>query len=813
MTDCAGKRAENQGSPVQGRINVARFKDLVNGRALDIIGKRMKIVGKPTAREVRIINTHRREKTASSSWNVAKGVFCDKGDTSYNGDIIHLVAKCDGVAFADAARIVAEDAGVDIPYLDATTAKPCANQSKPRSNGSDQQRHSTEPNARKTGPQSHVRADVDSDEETPEQKIERARKAWGEGGNVLDTFGEAYLNARKIILAREEPWLRYDDAHPLYVRVETEGGAPEYALVGRFPTLIGAATIGGEGEVQAVAKIVFRINDDGTVDPKPTLVDPRTGRPFKKNKWLRGVMENAGIFLGQHLGGDAIVITEGVEDAMCAVMAGLPAVAKMGAQSLENLELPSRAKRVILAGDNDEAGQAGVRKAAPVYHERGYTVAMAELPRGIKDLNDLLKTRGVDAVRDVLSGAAIWEPAPDEPDAPSDGHSEKATSKDDLIEFADDVQLPTKSQYLIKHLLGRGDMAAIYGPPGVGKSFIALHVAACIAMGRPFAGRRTRAMPVLYVGLEGEAGIRRRMLGLHTTMGPFGKMLARMRTPTLFSRGDFGDAGERFLTDAIACLRECSAQDVGLVVIDTVWRAMAGDDENSAQDMGAFVARLKRIQDATGVAILLVHHSGKDVDRGMRGSSSLLGALDLMLKVGDDKVIAVEKNKDGPDGAKIGFKLRPVDLGLDDEGDPINTCVVEIEDAGSAGSKPKKRRPKANTAAGKALEQLEELIIDGRYETVVVEAGIPDRAQVVKLEVWRNACHRKGLSPGSETEKRDENEKRAFRRVVRELDASNWIGITNDKVWIVREDRWQPRSAERPSTAADDDAQNEPVAA
>ena len=701
MTDCAGKRAENQGSPGFGRIDVARLKVIVNGCALDIIGKRMKIVGKPTAREVRIINTHRSEKTASASWNTAKGLFCDKGDPSYDGDIVNFVMMCDGVSFADAVRIVADEAGVDIPYLYATTPKPGADQSKPRSNGSDHRRPSDERKTRQAGPQPQTGTDntsVDSDEETPRQRIERARKIWLKGGTVLDTPGEAYLNARKIILAGEEPWLRYDEVHPLCVRVDTEGGAPEYPLVGHFPTLIGAATIAGQGEVQAVAKIVFRMNDDGTVDPKPTLIDPRTNEPFKKNKWLRGVMENAGIFLGQHLGGDAIVITEGVEDALCAVMAGLPAVAKMGAQTLESLVLPAHIKRVILAGDNDEAGQAGVRKAAPVFRERGYAIAITELPVGVKDLNALLEARGVDAIRDVLSGAAIRKPAPDEPDAPSDGHSESATSTeqkaDVLIEFADDVQLPTKSQYLIKHLLGRGDMAAIYGPPGVGKSFIALHVAACIALGRPFAGRRTRSMPVLYVGLEGETGMRRRMLGLHKSMGAFGKMLARMRIPTLLSQGDAGNAGERLLADAIAYLREAAAQDVGLVVIDTVWRAMAGGDENSAQDMGAFVARLKRIQDATDVAILLVHHSGKDVDRGMRGSSSLLGALDLVLKVAD-KVIAVEKNKDGPDGDEIGFKLRGVHLGLDDEGDPINTCCVEIENAGSAGSRPKRRRPKA----------------------------------------------------------------------------------------------------------------------
>ena len=131
MTDCAGKRAENQGSPGHGRIDVPRFKDLVNGRALDIISKRMKIVGKPTAREVRIINTHRGEKTASASWNTAKGVFCDKGDPSYNGDIVNFVMKCDGVSFADAVRIVAEEAGVDIPFLDATTSKPARTRASP----------------------------------------------------------------------------------------------------------------------------------------------------------------------------------------------------------------------------------------------------------------------------------------------------------------------------------------------------------------------------------------------------------------------------------------------------------------------------------------------------------------------------------------------------------------------------------------------------------------------------------------------------------------------------------------------------------
>jgi hypothetical protein len=85
-----GNSRRDQAASDGVRIDVARFKDLVNPHALEIIGRRMKIVGNRRAREVRIMNTHRGEKTPSASWNSAKGLFCDKGDARYDGDIIHF---------------------------------------------------------------------------------------------------------------------------------------------------------------------------------------------------------------------------------------------------------------------------------------------------------------------------------------------------------------------------------------------------------------------------------------------------------------------------------------------------------------------------------------------------------------------------------------------------------------------------------------------------------------------------------------------------------------------------------------------------
>jgi hypothetical protein len=71
----------------------------------------------------------------------------------------------------------------------------------------------------------------------------------------------------------------------------------------------------------------------------------------------------------------------------------------------------------------------------------------------------------------------------------------------------------------------------------------------------------------------------------------------------------------------------------GMIVIDTLNRHFGPGDENSSQDMTRFVQAIDAIRHATRAHICIVHHSGKDAEKGARGSSALLGAVDNEFRI------------------------------------------------------------------------------------------------------------------------------------------------------------------------------------
>ena len=278
--------------------------------------------------------------------------------------------------------------------------------------------------------------------------------------------------------------------------------------------------------------------------------------------------------------------------------------------------------------------------------------------------------------------------------------------------------LDEMSSPLIKGLLDQGAMSVLYGDSNVGKTFVAMDMAYHIAAGLPYAGMKTQQMAVLYVAMEGQRGASRRVQALRekfkpTEEPPFSllKSAVDLRHP------------EIDLNAFIAMLKaeDMRPHKIGLIVVDTLARAMAGGDENSPVDMGAVVTNVGAVQAAIDAHIMIVHHTGKDKAKGARGHSSLRAATDTELEVSEG-LIAVTKQRDLDKSWTSAFSLNVHRLGLDREGDPVTSCTVRLDVA---------------TAARKREATEGELAVLDAIETLADTSDKPEKgARMKDLEAW-----------------------------------------------------------------------------
>ena len=213
--------------------------------------------------------------------------------------------------------------------------------------------------------------------------------------------------------------------------------------------------------------------------------------------------------------------------------------------------------------------------------------------------------------------------------------------------------MPAPEQ-LLAGMLTVGGLAALVGPPGVGKSFAVLDWALSIRSGAAWIGRKVRKGPVVYVSAEGSAGLGARVRAWKDYQQREGEGVYFVTEPVRLM--DPGHTS-RFLLDLE---RQVQPAPV-FVVFDTLARCMVGGDENSAQDMGLFIHGADRVREETGAAVLLVHHTNVSGDRE-RGSTALRGAVDTLIKFvpeGSIRTLHCEKQKDMAPFDPISLRLKP----------------------------------------------------------------------------------------------------------------------------------------------------------
>lgn len=241
--------------------------------------------------------------------------------------------------------------------------------------------------------------------------------------------------------------------------------------------------------------------------------------------------------------------------------------------------------------------------------------------------------------------------------------------------------------WLVKNLIPAGGFCEIYGPPSSGKTFFALDLAASIARGVEWRGIKIKeGKRVVYLCAEGIGGFRNRVAAYKqehadADLSRFGVIADR---PDILDK-----ATVRELVKAIGA--------ADLLVVDTFASVMNGD-ENSSIDMGKAIRACDYLARKTKAAVMLIHHSRKD-GKEARGHSSLKGSMDLEIEVArfdnGDRGALVVKTKDGDkEGTDYGFRLRSVNIGLDEDQEPITSCIVDVTGAPDREKKKGKREKK-----------------------------------------------------------------------------------------------------------------------
>lgn len=225
---------------------------------------------------------------------------------------------------------------------------------------------------------------------------------------------------------------------------------------------------------------------------------------------------------------------------------------------------------------------------------------------------------------------------------------------------------------LIKGLLNMDSETWMIGAPGSKKSFVALDMGAHVARGQEWQGFKVTKADVLIIVAEGVGGTGQRIEAWEKTYGPMPDNMKLLPRPVQAK-----DA-KAWATLVEACRR----LQPGLIVIDTQARSTVGLEENSATEMGIYTEAVRAAREATGACVLTVHHTGRK-GGDARGSSAIDGAQGSELKVeskGLTGVLITEKQKDLVEQPPVPLRFEVVEIGLDDDGDPV-TSLVLVADA------------------------------------------------------------------------------------------------------------------------------------
>jgi hypothetical protein len=353
-----------------------------------------------------------------------------------------------------------------------------------------------------------------------------------------------------------------------------------------------------------------------------------------------------------------------------------------------------------------------------------------------------------------------------------------------------DVDPLTSRSWLVKNLFLDVGTGLLAGQWGTYKTFMLLELAAAVMTGMPFIDRFRikKQSGVLLIAAEGAAEVPLRLEAVvrekcGVEKAPF---VWYEKTPLLLQAGAV-ETLAAMAQQADRRLREQFKLPLGLIIIDTLIIASGytkpGDENDSAVGQRVMSA-LKAIAEQTRTFVLGVDHFGKHIETGTRGTSVKETDADCVIallgKEEDGRVTDPRLNTRKIRGARSGeefpFTVKPVDLGFDDDGDPLRTLVIEWRGG-------PRRAPGAKLTLEEArlFQLLVEAVTKGPHSK---DPRVPAGEAAITRETAKTHLRDRGWWDSE----KDHYSRTRFSRLTNYLDGKGAIGLTEDHIYIKRKE-------------------------
>ena len=392
--------------------------------------------------------------------------------------------------------------------------------------------------------------------------------------------------------------------------------------------------------------------------------------------------------------------------------------------------------RMVLASVADYYRENGSFPSMDWMVENVYPTYEARVKSRTGDLN--AEGRGIDEFKRKVTSTIIRGRAGKIPDL--DNAPLKTNPRDSILSggleipqprFERQIKLRTLGElsntppptFMIADYIIEKSFAVMYGAPASYKSFLAIDWALSIAHGADWNGRPTQQGIVVYLAMEGQSGITNRAEAWHRDRKLSNEGIPFYAVTNPISMADAEATDVALLSEAVKDL--LGDKSPSLFVVDTLARSFGGADENSATDMGIFVRNCDILREQFDCTVLAVHHSGKDVEKGLRGSSALLGAVDTSIALGrkaETQQVCVKnpKQKDVEEAEPLWLEAREVSFVREAFGQEQTSLVLDVMENAPANDK-KQAGSKHRDFAVKVLRGMLDdgfLVTDGEFSGV-----------------------------------------------------------------------------------------------